>query len=40
MDESTKLAIDIEIGHIEELFGQEGLIFAMELLKKKIKEEK
>ena len=36
MDKDTKIAVDIEIEHIEELYGRKGLILAMELLKKRL----
>ena len=38
MDENTKIAVDMDIGHIEELYGHEGLILAMDLLKEKLDE--
>ncbi len=34
MDKDTEIAVDMEIEHIKEIYGREGLILAMELLKK------
>jgi hypothetical protein len=36
MDESIKHAVYMEIVHIEELYGSEGLVYAKELLKEMI----
>ena len=38
-DYETTVAVEIEIGHIEELYGRDGLILAMELLKKILDKE-
>ena len=37
IDEQTKMAVEIEIDHIEELYGKDALIYAQKVLKKVLK---